>query len=61
MKKKKGVNYAKWGYLFILPFFVIYFIFSLVPLADTVRFSFYEYAPKTTTKVVQLKKLDQIL
>ena len=43
MKKKKGVNYAKWGYLFILPFFVIYFIFSLVPLADTVRFSFYEY------------------
>ena len=43
MNKKKGVNYAKWGYLFILPFFVIYFIFSLVPLADTVRFSFYEY------------------
>ena len=32
--KKKSVNYGKWGYIFILPFFVIYFIFSLIPLFD---------------------------
>ena len=41
--KKKSVNYGKWGYIFILPFFVIYFIFSLIPLFDTVRYSFFEY------------------
>ena len=43
MKKVKSVSYAKWGYLFILPFFLCYLVFSLVPLADTVRYSFYEY------------------
>ena len=41
--KKKSINYGKWGYLFILPFFIIYFIFSLIPLVDTVRYSFFEY------------------
>ena len=43
MKKQKGVSYAKWGYVFILPFFVSFFIFSLIPLVDTIRYSFYEY------------------
>ena len=39
----KSVSYAKWGYIFILPFFLSYAIFSLIPLADTIRNSFYEY------------------
>lgn len=42
-KKKKGINYGKWGYIFILPFFVTYLIFSLIPLFDTIRYSFFEY------------------
>ena len=42
-KKRKSISYAKWGYIFILPFFLCYFIFSLIPLVDTVRYSFYEY------------------
>ncbi len=42
-QKHKSISYAKWGYLFILPFFVSFFIFSLIPLADTVRYSFFEY------------------
>ena len=41
--KIKSVSYAKWGYIFILPFFLSYAIFSLIPLADTIRNSFYEY------------------
>lgn len=41
--KKKTVSYAKWGYIFILPFFATFFIFSFIPLMDTVRYSFYEY------------------
>lgn len=43
MKKRKSISYAKWGYLFILPFFITYLIFSLIPLIDTVRYSFFEY------------------
>ncbi len=41
--KHKKIDYAKWGYLFILPFFVSFFIFSFIPLVDTVRYSFFEY------------------
>lgn len=44
MKKTgKSISYAKWGYVFILPFFVCFFIFSLIPLIDTIRYSFFEY------------------
>ena len=42
-KKRKKVDYSKWGYIFILPFFVSFFIFSLIPLVDTIRYSFFEY------------------
>ena len=42
-RKKKSIDYGKWGYIFILPFFVTYLIFSLIPLIDTVRYSFFEY------------------
>ncbi len=39
----KSVSYAKWGYIFILPFFVVYVIFSLYPLLMTIFYSFFEY------------------
>lgn len=42
-KKRKSINYGKWGYVFIFPFFLTFFIFSLIPLADTIRYSFFEY------------------
>ena len=41
--KRKKVDYSKWGYIFILPFFVSFFIFSFIPLVDTIRYSFFEY------------------
>lgn len=41
--KKKSMKYSKWGFIFILPFFITFFIFSFIPLVDTVRYSFYEY------------------
>jgi len=40
--KHKGVSYAKWGYIFLIPFFVIYFIFSFIPLVTTFYYSFFE-------------------
>jgi len=42
MAKKKGVNYAKWGYIFIAPFFITFAVFSLYPLAMTFYYSFFE-------------------
>ncbi|MBS6560322.1 MAG: sugar ABC transporter permease [Clostridiales bacterium] len=42
-KKRKSISYGKWGYLFILPFFLCFFIFSFIPLLDTIRYSFFEY------------------
>lgn len=40
--KRKGISYAKWGYLFIAPFFIAYGIFTLYPQVLTVWNSFFE-------------------
>lgn len=42
-KRAKRVDYSKFGYFFILPFFITFFVFSFIPLVDTFRYSFYEY------------------
>lgn len=42
-KPKKFINYSKWGYIFLIPFFVTYTIFSLIPLLSTFYYSFFEY------------------
>ena len=43
-KKKKGsISYAKWGYIFIAPFFIIFAVFQLIPLVSTIYYSFFEY------------------
>ena len=41
--KKKGISYAKWGYIFMAPFFFFYAIFQLYPMITTVYYSFFEY------------------
>jgi len=38
--KKKSISYAKWGYIFLVPFFVVYILFALVPLVQTFYYSF---------------------
>lgn len=40
--KKKTVSYNKWGYIFLIPFFLIYCIFSLIPMLSTFYYSFFE-------------------
>ena len=42
MRKHKGVSYAKWGYIFILPFFIVYILFTLVPQLTTFYNAFFE-------------------
>ena len=41
-QKKKGICYAKWGYIFILPFFIAYISFTLIPQLMTFYNSFFE-------------------
>jgi len=41
-KKKHTVQYDNWGYFFIAPFFVVYIIFSLIPLLSTFWNSLFE-------------------
>ncbi len=44
MKKTKGkvVKYNKWGYIFLIPFILVYVIFQLIPLFNTIYNSFFE-------------------
>ena len=45
MKKvnEKEISYAKYGYLFIAPFFIAFLIFQFIPLIQTIYYSFFEY------------------
>ena len=44
MKKKssKAVRYNKWGYIFLIPFILVYVVFQLIPLFNTIYNSFFE-------------------
>lgn len=43
-KKKKSavVRYNRWGYIFLIPFMVVFVVFQLIPLVTTVYNSFFE-------------------
>lgn len=42
-KRHKMVSYGKYGYLFLIPFFVSFLVFSFIPLCSTFFYSFFEY------------------
>lgn len=42
-KKARKISFEKWGIIFIIPFFIIFFVFSLIPLFQTVYYSFFQY------------------
>ncbi len=41
-QKSKVVSYNKWGYIFLIPFILVYIVFQLVPMASTIINSFFE-------------------
>ncbi|WP_026517835.1 carbohydrate ABC transporter permease [Butyrivibrio sp. MC2021] len=41
-KRSKVVSYNKWGYIFLIPFVVVYLVFQMIPLVTTVYNSFFE-------------------
>lgn len=42
IRKHKSISYAKWGYIFIAPFFIVFICCSLIPLFSTFYNSFFE-------------------
>ena len=42
-KENKVVSYNKWGYVFLLPFIIVYLVFQMIPLFSTIIYSFFEY------------------
>ena len=41
--KSKVVRYNKWGYIFLIPFAVVFIVFTLIPLVTTFYNSFFEH------------------
>lgn len=41
-KRGKVVSYNKWGYIFLIPFVVVYAVFQLIPMVSTFHNSFFE-------------------
>ena len=41
-RKSNAVRYNKWGYIFLIPFVLVYVVFQLIPLIHTVWNSFFE-------------------
>lgn len=41
-KKGKVEKHNKWGYIFLIPFIVVYVVFQLIPLVSTIYNSFFE-------------------
>ncbi len=42
IQRHKGVSYGKWGYIFLIPFFVSFTLFTLAPLFATFYNAFFE-------------------
>ena len=50
-RRQKGVSYARWGYIFIAPFFIAYALFQLTPQLLTVYNSFFENYREGLTQI----------
>ena len=59
-RRIKSISYAKYGYIFILPFFLVYFFFQLWPLINTFIVSFHGNG-KTVEDWVGLQNYKDVL
>ena len=51
-KRRKSVSYSKYGYMFILPFFLVYLVFQLYPLINTFYWSMFTYQKRNLTETI---------
>lgn len=60
-RRIKSISYAKYGYFFILPFFIVYFFFQLWPLINTFILSFHGNGKEGLDAFVGLDNYKNIL
>ena len=53
LNKKKGVSYAKWGYIFALPFCIAYLIFMIYPIFNTFAIGFTNMTDRLQMQIAQ--------
>ncbi len=56
-KPPRSVSYSRYGYYFILPFFIVYAVFSLWPLLSTFYYSLFEYTTRNLKETVSFAGL----
>lgn len=60
-KKKKKINYGRYGYYFIAPFFITYLIFQLWPLINTFYYSTLSYYKRNGRQFVDFAGIHNFL
>lgn len=60
-KKHKLVSYAKYGYIFILPFFLVYLTFQIYPLATTFYWSLFSYTKRNMVEKIEFAGIQNFL
>ncbi|MCD7866995.1 MAG: sugar ABC transporter permease [Clostridiales bacterium] len=60
-KRKKKVNYGRYGYYFIAPFFIVYLLFQLWPLINTFYYSTLSYYKRNGREFVEFAGIQNFL
>lgn len=61
-KRKKSINDVnRWGYLFILPFIIIFLIFSIYPIFKTLYLSFTNFNGFADAKFIGLENYSRVI
>lgn len=60
-KKRKTVNYSKYGYYFIAPFFIAYLLFQFWPLLNTFYYSTLSYYKRNGREFVSFAGLQNFI
>ncbi|MCI6867526.1 MAG: sugar ABC transporter permease [Lachnospiraceae bacterium] len=60
-KKRKTVNYSKYGYYFIAPFFIAYLLFQFWPLLNTFYYSTLSYYKRNGREFIEFAGLQNFI
>jgi len=58
-KRHKGVNYAKYGYIFSIPFVLGFLVFTLYPLGNTIRLAFSDFSGAASLVSGEMNMLEE--
>ena len=58
-KKKKMIDYGRYGYFFIAPFFITYLVFQLWPLINTFYYSTLSYYKRNGREFMEFAGLQK--